>query len=94
MSEILKVKTKLGKHFDQDAWQRSNAEAAAPASAPASALAKAANKAKVAPPASALVPASGSASALVEAEVDPKYFATWVAERVAELPKNGLRLKM
>ena len=90
MSEILKVKTKLGKHFDQDAWQRSNAEAAAPASA----LAKAANKAKVAPPASALVPASGSASALVEAEVDPKYFATWVAERVAELPKNGLRLKM
>ena len=87
MEEILKVPRNLGKHFNNDAWQQANkAKAAAPASALALALR--------APPASTLAPASGSASALVGAHGDPNYFATWVKEKLDELPKNGLRLTM
>ena len=83
----MKVIEKLGKHFDQDGWQQVKA-------APASTLAKAANTAKKAPPASALAPASRSASALVEAKNDPEYFAKWVAQLLAKMPKNSLSVKM
>ena len=100
-----KIIKKLGKHFDQDGWQRAakkaaSAAASAPASAPVSAPVPAAALAHAARPASASAPGSrppldkGVAQDKDEPSGDPEAFATWVRQKMKKMPTNDHTVKM
>ena len=93
MEQMEKIVWHLGPFFDKDAFQRgvrrettdlASAQASAPALATSASV-----------PMSARTPVSGSNRYKTpKAEPDREYFATWVGERLKEMPKNDHQIKM
>ena len=93
MEQMQKIAWNLGPFFDNEAFQRGvRRETTDLASAQASAPALATSASVIM---SARTPVSGSNRYKTpNAEPDREYFATWVGERLKEMPKNDHQITM
>ena len=93
MEQMQKIAWNLGPFFDNEAFQRGFRRettdlASAQASAPALAASASASV-------RARTPVSGSTRLKApKGQPDPEYFATWVRQRLEEMPKNDHRINM